>query len=258
MLEKQFPIIALWVHPRSMSTAIERIMRERNDLQCMHEPFMYYYYVGLGKKDLPHSELDIGNLIRFNEIIEDMQKRARARPVFFKDMSYYVIPEIFQHPQLANRMQHLILIRDPRKSILSYYKLDPTLTLDEAGVEAQWTLYQWLSEHAKKPPLIIQAESVQADPVSQISQAWQYLGLSHKPDAFHWDQNNIPEDWKSVTDWHQNVIASTGIRKPSAESEQQINQRFEQAAQQAPRLRELLDHHLPYYEKLKAATHNCA
>ncbi|MEZ5772185.1 MAG: hypothetical protein R3D61_11380 [Defluviimonas denitrificans] len=39
------PIIAMWSHPRSMSTAIERIMRERGDLDCLHEPFMYDYYV---------------------------------------------------------------------------------------------------------------------------------------------------------------------------------------------------------------------
>ena len=55
--ETPHPIIALWVHPRSMSTAIERIMRERGDLDCLHEPFMYYYYVGLGKRELPRNWL---------------------------------------------------------------------------------------------------------------------------------------------------------------------------------------------------------
>jgi hypothetical protein len=37
------PLIALWSHPRSMSTAIERVMRERGDLDCAHEPFLYDY-----------------------------------------------------------------------------------------------------------------------------------------------------------------------------------------------------------------------
>lgn len=39
------PIIFLWAHPRSMSTAIERIMRERGDFDCLHEPFLHYYYL---------------------------------------------------------------------------------------------------------------------------------------------------------------------------------------------------------------------
>jgi hypothetical protein len=39
------PIIFLWAHPRSMSTAIERVMRERCDFDCLHEPFLRYYYL---------------------------------------------------------------------------------------------------------------------------------------------------------------------------------------------------------------------
>ena len=38
-------ILALWCHPRSVSTAFERVMRERGDLGVLHEPFMYDYYL---------------------------------------------------------------------------------------------------------------------------------------------------------------------------------------------------------------------
>lgn len=58
------PIIALWSHPRSMSTATERIMRERGDLRCFHEPFMYLYYVGDEIKEMPHFEADPEGMIR--------------------------------------------------------------------------------------------------------------------------------------------------------------------------------------------------
>ena len=50
------PIIFLWAHPRSMSTAVERIMRERGDLDCLHEPFLHYYYQHRANKPLPHFE----------------------------------------------------------------------------------------------------------------------------------------------------------------------------------------------------------
>ena len=54
----RYPLIALWSHPRSMSTATERIMRERGDCQCFHEPFMYYYYVHCGERQFPHFDVD--------------------------------------------------------------------------------------------------------------------------------------------------------------------------------------------------------
>ncbi len=48
------PVIFLWAHPRSMSTAIERIMRERGDFDCLHEPFLHYYYLQKTRKSLRH------------------------------------------------------------------------------------------------------------------------------------------------------------------------------------------------------------
>ena len=47
----------LWSHPRSMSTATERIMRERGDLDCAHEPFMYDYYVHRKRRVMPHFDV---------------------------------------------------------------------------------------------------------------------------------------------------------------------------------------------------------
>lgn len=249
------PIIALWVHPRSMSTAIERIMRERSDLDCLHEPFMYYYYIGLGKKALPLSKLDIGRLENFDDIIADFIRRAQHQPVFFKDMGYYILPEMYNHPELANRFKHLVLIRNPKKSILSYYKLDSTVTTEEIGIESQWNLYQWLSNSADQVPYIIEAERVQSDPISALGEVWNYLNLAFCENAFQWQSGEVPEDWQSVAGWHGSVISSSGIRK-SEQSEEEINSEFTAAANQSPRLWQLLEHHQPFYEKLKSALAN--
>ena len=247
--ETPHPIIALWVHPRSMSTAIERIMRERGDLDCLHEPFMYYYYVGLGKRELPHSDLHIGRLTQFDEIIRDMQSRANDSPVFFKDMGYYVLPEIYDHPRLATAMRHLVLIRDPRKSILSYFKLDPEVSMEEIGIESQFRLYSWLKQNGGCP-LVIEAEAVQQNPAGVMSAVWRQLGLDHRAEAFSWQSDDVPEDWQSVSGWHESVMASDGIRQ-DVEDEASIAERFATAAAEHPGLQSMLDHHWPFYAKLR-------
>lgn len=38
-------IESLWTHPRSISTAFERVMMDRKDFAILHEPFSYLYYV---------------------------------------------------------------------------------------------------------------------------------------------------------------------------------------------------------------------
>ena len=65
------PIIALWSHPRvpsagpirgshprSMSTALESVMRERGDLACFHEPFMGDHYVHRAVRTMPLYDVD--------------------------------------------------------------------------------------------------------------------------------------------------------------------------------------------------------
>jgi hypothetical protein len=251
-IQTEFPIIALWAHPRSMSTATERIMRERGDLECLHEPFMYYYYIELGKKHMPHSDLDPARPTVFPDIVADLESRAMSNAVFFKDMGYYVVPEIYDHPRLANRIRHMILIRDPRKAILSYYRLDPGLLLEEVGIEAQWRLYQWLKDCADVEVPIVEAEQVQRDPVATMSLAWEQLGLTPCPGAFNWKAGSTPEEWQTVSGWHGDVSASSGIRREPAESEDMIQRRFDSEAKKAPNLCQLLDHHMPFYRELRS------
>lgn len=248
---KQHPIIALWVHPRSMSTAVERIMRERGDLTCFHEPFMYDYYLNRSPRMMPKFEPSDDQRVNYAETRAMILEAADAGPVFFKDMSYYHLPQIYDDMELAGRLVNLFLIRDPRRSILSYHKLDSDLTSVEVGLEALWLHYHWLVTAMQQTPVILQAEHIQADPVGVVSGAWQQIGLSDCPSAFDWQVENVPDDWKSVSGWHQSVSSATGIRPPDAD--EGLDAKFAEAAAKAPKLQRFLDQHLPFYELLRAA-----
>lgn len=246
------PIIVLWAHPRSMSTATERIMRERGDCQCMHEPFMYYYYVHLARKTMPHFEAEEDRPSDFDAIVEQMFEAARHTPVFSKDMAYYVLPEIYRHPDLAHELEHVFLIRDPRRAILSYHRLDPNIQLVEVGLESQWELYKWLESHNVIAPLVIRAEDIQNDPQGIIGAMWQRTGLEYKADAFEWKRDDAPEDWKQVSLWHRSTQDRRSIERETT-SETALQREFDLAAKSAPGLQTLLHHHLPFYQMLAAA-----
>ena len=44
-------ILALWATPRSTSTAFERVMSNRGDLTCLHEPFSEAFYYGEDRRN---------------------------------------------------------------------------------------------------------------------------------------------------------------------------------------------------------------
>ena len=243
------PIIALWSHPRSMSTAFERIMRSRGDLACMHEPFMYDYYINRSTKQMPHFNAMDDHPKSYDAIRDMILTRAEEGPVFFKDMSYYVVPHILDDTAFLDRVAHSFLIRDPKASILSYAKLDPDMLLDEIGLEAQWRHAAAVMARSGKPPVVVRSEAVQSNAEGEMRKYWRALGLAETPQALQWD-DPPPADWQQVQAWHGDVMASRTIRPLTAEQLARTEADFEKLAKEQPRFADYLAHHMPFYTEL--------
>lgn len=51
-------MIALWAHPRSRSTVLERVFIERGDFEVFHEPFAHVAFNE--RSAIPHDDLNCG------------------------------------------------------------------------------------------------------------------------------------------------------------------------------------------------------
>lgn len=244
-----FPIVALWSHPRSMSTAFERIMRARGDFDCLHEPFMYDYYINRSTRQMPHFDAMDEHPKSYEAIRAMILEKAEKGPVFFKDMSYYVMPQIAEDQTFFARITHSFLIRDPKASIVSYAKLDPDMLLEEIGLEAQWLHAQAVMQKLGLAPVVVKSEQVQADPEGQMRKYWQALGIADKPEALHWN-DPAPADWQQVQGWHQDVMSSSTIRPISADQLSKTDAEFRQLAATEPRFADYFAHHQPFYAGL--------
>jgi hypothetical protein len=242
-------IIGLWSHPRSMSTAMERVMRERGDLWCGHEPFMYDYYVHRKVRAMPHFDKMEDHPVSYADVRDMLLSRAETTQVFFKDMSYYVIPDILGDTAFLDRLTNCFLIRNPLASISSYYKLDPDFTLEEVGIEAQWRHFAGLQD-AGRAPIVIEAETIRRNPRKAIGALWRQIGLPYVEKAFGW-QDALPADWQQTEGWHAGVTSSNAIRPLTKDEEVEQQATFELLAARAPHLRQYLDHHLHYYDRLR-------
>jgi hypothetical protein len=244
----QHPIIALWSHPRSVSTAFERIMRARGDLECLHEPFMYDYYVNRSKRKMPHFEVRPDHPKSYEAIRDWILAKAERGPVFFKDMSYYVVPHIFDDAAFMQRLTHSFLLRDPVASIVSYAKLDPDVTREEIGIEAQWLHAKCLMEHDRKP-IVVLSEALQTDPSGQMRRYWQAVGLDERLEALDWGEK-APEDWQQVSGWHKDVMASKTIRPIDETAKTRSLAEFVKLQAERPELQGYLEHHTKFHRLL--------
>lgn len=223
-------------------------MRERGDLDCAHEPFMYDYYVHRQVRRMPHFESDPEHPQDYASIRDMLLEKAEHKPVFFKDMSYYVIPHLLSDRAFCDALTHAFLIRDPMASILSYHNLDPNVTSDEIGLEAQWRHFKGLLDMGHMP-VVIRSEEVRREPRATIGAFWHAVGLDYCESAFDWDKAP-PKDWEQVSGWHDSVAGSLGIKPLTKADIRAQKQRFNEACRGTPRLAALLAHHQPYYDKL--------
>ena len=84
-------IVALWAIPRSTSTAFEWMMRQRGDLDCLHEPFGEAWYQGedpLWPRFAEGEKTTKG--LTIESVWEGIQENAKKGPVFLKDFPHYI------------------------------------------------------------------------------------------------------------------------------------------------------------------------
>ncbi|MBX2884960.1 MAG: hypothetical protein KTR32_33700 [Granulosicoccus sp.] len=228
-------------------------MRERGDCDCLHEPFMYFYYVHQAPKKMPYFQIDPDHPVTFKDILSHFKTCAINKPVFAKDMAYYVVPKIFDYPELATLFNHVFLIRNPHRSIASYFQLDQEISSAEIGLNAQWELFQWVYQTSGNQPLVLSAEHVQSSPLSATEQLWDYLELPACNGALEWKQGEVPKDWEQVSTWHEKTLRTSGIQKEKRNEASAI-QHFQTLASRHPRLTQLLADHSFAYQSLKAVS----
>ncbi len=233
-------------------------MRERGDLHCLHEPFMYDYYLNPQKpetrRDMPHFRPESEHPHDYPGIRNMILEQAESTPVFFKDMSYYMKPYLDTENEFFTRISHGFLIRNPQATIASYFKMDESVTLEEIGIEAQWQHVEALQGMGIHP-FILEAEAVQRDPQMEIKKWWQSIGLNSIDSAFSWS-SEPPSDWTQVQAWHQSSIANNTIRKRNQKDDEIEKQRFDNAVIKAPHLQDYLEYHMPFYQRMLAQIAN--
>lgn len=234
-------IYALWTHPRSISTAFERVMIERGDLNILHEPFSYYYYVKQDGATIEQQYVDPEHPTDYAGIKDHIQASATDKPAFFKDMCAHCYDALAEDEALLKQLHNTFLIRDPAKAIASYYAMNPRVTLDEIGLKQICGIFEKAKALNGEPPIVVDADDLEDDPDGIIRAYCQRLGLPFISEAMSWTPEH-QEEWEIWKDWHTDAAQSTGIQKSM--------ERFEVTIDNSDHLKHFYDRSWPYYERM--------
>ena len=207
-------IIALWAVPRSTSTAFEWMMRQRGDLDCLHEPFGEAWYQGedpLWPRFQPGDKTTPG--LTLDNVWTDIQARAEKAPVFLKDFPHYI--NHMWTPEFLAQFTHAFLIRDPAKTITSMYDKWPDFDEAEVGFPEQRALFDLLWALNGTPPPVIDSDDLLENPHDMTRAFCDAVGIPFRPDALTWEPGADAGQysWWDGGSFHANLKASTGLRR---------------------------------------------
>ncbi len=226
--------IALWAAPRSISTAFERIFVEREDFEVYHEPFAASYYFSEQRRSNRYPDEETKEEYLPENVLAEILA-AKDKPVFFKDMAYHTVG--FRDQEFVERFQNTFLIRDPKQTLVSFYKMWPDFTLEEAGHEQLYKLFECAVE-AGQEPVVVDAAEFSANTESMMAAYCEKLDVPFDPEALSWEEREVPE-WQAWDEWHTDAQESTSI--------EELPQKEVTLPEE---LQEAYEHSLPYYEKL--------
>jgi Sulfotransferase domain len=232
------PVIALWAHSRSMSTAFLRMMIERGDTAVLHEPFLA---IEQGEPvDVPAA----GGPLRATsgpELVRALARLGRERPVFVKEVLDYRYDYVFAQPAELAWMTHVFLVRDPGPTISSHYAMKPDVTCPEIGYEWLHELFELLNNATGRTSLVIRSEDLLRDPAGEVAAFCAAVGLPYRPGALHWEPGDRPE-WQRHRGWHLDAISSSGFTAGA--------NRYRDTPDNHPQLRSFYEHHYPFYQRI--------
>lgn len=238
-------IIALWAVPRSTSTAFEWMMRQRGDLDCLHEPFGEAWYQGEdplwprfrdGDRTTPGLTLD--------SVWRDIRARAEQGPVFLKDFPHYV--SHMWDAEFLGHFTHAFLIRDPAKTITSMHAKWPDFHECEVGFPEQRALFDLLTALSGSPPPVIDSDDLIGNPDDMVRAFCEAVDIPFIAAALTWQAGGDPSahSWWDGGSFHRNLAQSTGlVAQP---------RRYIDLADAPERVRRVHRRMKPHYDRLRA------
>lgn len=238
-------IIALWVHPRSLSTALERVFMERGDFKVLHEPFSYVFYVYEKRAPIPHAHIDPNLPQSYPDIKQWILDEGEKRQTFYKDMCFHAFDHLIKDKQFLKRITNTFLIRDPVKTILSHAAINPGVTCKEIGYEEELKIFQKVADLTGDIPVVVSAEDLEDNPEGVVEAYCDALGIPFIKEALSWEAGHKSE-WDSWKEWHVDAAESIGIQKDM--------EKFTFTIDDKPHLKTYYEYHLPFYEALSKHT----
>jgi hypothetical protein len=234
--------IAMWSGPRNISTAMMRSFEARGDTAVSDEPF-YAAYLDRTGIEHPLREQVIASQPRDQGEVAGLLLGPVPgnKPIWYqKHMTLHLLEG--DGRDWMSHMRNAFLIRHPASVLASYALKRDQVTLADIGFVQQRELFEAEAQRLGKPPPVVDAADIVADPARTLERLCDALGIPYLPAMLRWPPGRRATDGVWAPAWYQSVEKSTGFEAAPKERD---------AAELPPHLRALAEQAWPHYAALE-------
>lgn len=199
----------MWAVPRSRSTAFLRMMIERGDFLCLHEPFCALR--DLGSVELANARGEICRLNELNAVIDHILALADEKRVFVKETTDHDYEDAFGSGLFAEHVRTTFMIREPVRTVASHLRKSPGATISDIGYRSLTKIGQHLIARGNDF-LVIDSDELVRDPASTIRAYCEFSAIPFDPASLNWAPGHRRE-WQRAQHWHDEVAETAGFQQ---------------------------------------------
>jgi hypothetical protein len=214
---------------------------QRGDFYVLHEPFCTFY--DTGSVEVMSPEGSLMRLDSYDAIADRIIEWAGRTNVFLKETLEYRYDVLFRRVDLLQALTHSFLIREPEKTINSYYAMNPNFSFAEIGYGNLLDLYEELDKEKIGVADVVDADELLQDPATVVRGYCDRTGIPYNPESLSWKPGESGL-WRRTQKWHEGVSNSTGFTA--------AGQQYSVNVKNHAGLQAYYEKSLPLYEKLKS------
>jgi hypothetical protein len=212
-------VIHLISGPRNISTAMMYSFAQRTDCKAIDEPFYGYYLLNNG---LNHPGRD-GIIASMSTDPDEIWKSIVEVPqlcseCFVKNMAHH-IKDLDPLQFLGYRT--IFLVRNPALILRSYSKVLENPILDDIGIKQQFELFEVLRNNQVA---VVDSDDILKDPKRTLEKLCRKLDIEFQPSMLEWAAGPRIFDGVWAQFWYDSVHRSTGFKRPSISTGEQMIQ----------------------------------
>ena len=202
-------LFTLWAIPRSRSTSFFRMMLERGDCLCIHEPFCAI--ADDGYVDLPDGHGHQLTLESKEEVAAHILSLSAQQRIFLKETTDHDHSDLLHTGLFNEQVKTAILIREPEEAIASHLRMNPGVDQASMGFGHLLKLVKSMQSSGHHYHLIKASDLVKKT-TETVQNYCTFSQLPFIPEALNWTSENRHE-WSRTQHWHSDVAESTGIQQ---------------------------------------------